>query len=1670
MSEAGKQISDQWGGMVKKAVVLVALLMSVLVAQAAQRPLNVVFILADDLGYSDTTLYGATELYQTPNLERLAARGMIFNRAYANSPLCSPTRASIMTGQTPARHGSTRPEHHKGEVRLKPEMEESAKPGSKVLGIRTVNRLDTNLPTLGKMFKQGGYATGHFGKWHLGPEPYSPLDHGFDVDIPHTPSPGPVGGYLAPWRFARNLQPQAKGEHIEDRMAKEAIRWMKGLPKNKPFFMNYWQFSVHAPFDAKPELVEKYKKLVDPNSPQRSPTYAAMVESCDDAVGALLDAVDQAGIADRTVIVFISDNGGNVHDQLARDGGVPPTSNYPLSGGKATIREGGVHVPCIVVWPGVTKPGSRSDEVIQTADFYPTLLDNLGIARPKNHTLDGMNIMPALKGGTLGRDGIFTYFPVGMPAPGWLPPSMAVYSGDWKLIRIFHGGENSAHDYRLYNVVEDLGESNDLKEAHPEVVKRLDRMIEKDIKESGAVVPLPNPDFDPAQYHPENIGHSVAERRAAAKTSAILGVEGWTAGKGCALSQRDGQLAVDIAEVKSSFQPDRLKPLKGGPFTLKLRVKSTASGKSSLFYNKPSRETLLSIHIEHDGVFHEVSIEIPDEKLKSLRFNPARGTGTMTFDWIRIFDAAGKTVGGWEFDDVAKSEPAVMKIKKKVSARQPDQSQDFKINLYADETNQWKGQRNKLWNSWKSHPSHGFAFLRDSEKWMNARWQPKEIKNVRILGGVKDPTKHRWLQGIKNGEPICDFTGLIEILKAEKAQGLTPGIVLDNVPWEMGHHKAPGRPSEKTVVHWGKYGHSGPPVSFDIWKKYIKKFLNACIKAFGKDEVSRWQFRVGTEPDNNRISVDWEGYIKHYDHTVQAVTEIIPNAWIGPGNFIASWQDQHKTSYKLEAFLKHCAKGKNHATGKIGTRINYLAFSAYTKSHSPTPTTKSLPHEFAFRKARELLKKYSTLNKYRDNDTIPDWFAIEAHEYGDLSSLRMGKDFLWMTEWMAGCHAYTMDLAYNKYGVYMACFWFQSQHYDQWYPYVRVTQMLSEMEGGTLVKVEKKTKSQSDKVKYGAISVWKDGSLYVLIYNFNWDPLHSGLGPRQKRTHTIDNTITLNISGNRISASPNWTLDHRIINEKPGNGCWFYALKEDLDKHPDLKRKTKEFYPRIPEAAWEGPVRDIILSKGKYKDNGLYKKYKKLSEIGGVGTKIPIQSSGGKITFTSHPFTQSGVQLLKFTPAQTQVRKPRGKVTYQPNVVLFFVDDMGYGELGCYGSQDLRTPHIDSLAANGVRCTAGYVTAPSCGPSRAGILTGHYQTQFGYEINPDKEFRDVFGLDLTYRTIGDYVQAAGYKTGAIGKWDLGRSVEHSPINRGFDYYYGHIAGARNYWPMKRGSEHARLSRGPGKPVEETKYLTHQLTDGALEFIDQNKKDPFFLYVAYNAPHVPFQATDEDIARNSHIKTEKRRTYAGMITALDDGVGQILEKLRKLKLEEKTLILFISDNGAPCGARNTKGYVDPNNLPLREGKGTLYEGGVRVPFIVQWKGSALPRGTTYDRPVSALDVMPTSLSVARAEIPKGLPGKNLLPYLEGNKTESPNDALFWRYKGCYAVRVGDWKLIYDARTSSPGLFNLAEDISESKNLIDAEPDRAAELKTLWQEWNKNNVAPLWQSSMIKKVRQ
>ncbi|MCP5112340.1 MAG: sulfatase, partial [bacterium] len=441
----------------------------------------------DDLGGRDTTLYGSS-FYETPNIDALAERGMMFTQAYAAAPICSPTRASILTGLFPARIGITTPSGHVAREVLEKGLQPKAPPAQKAMAAMSVTRLSQDYHTLAEAFRDAGYATGHFGKWHLGVEPYDPLHHGFDVDIPHTPAPGPSGGYLGPWQFWPGQG--AEGEHIEDRMAIEAGRFMREH-KDRPFFLNYWAFSVHSPFEGKPELVERYRAKADPNHPQRNPINGAMVHSLDEAVGHLTRTLDELGIAEETIVIFFSDNGG-IH--FRDDGGAPITSNAPLRGGKATIYEGGTREPLIVIWPGEVEGGSRSEAIVSSIDFYPTLLEMTGITPKPDQRFDGISIVGALRGQPLERDTIFCHHPHYTKATGHVP-STYVRRADWKLIRFYADGEDQRDRYELYNLKDDLGESRNRVREHRAKVRELGTAIDSFLLDTAAVIPQPNPRY-----------------------------------------------------------------------------------------------------------------------------------------------------------------------------------------------------------------------------------------------------------------------------------------------------------------------------------------------------------------------------------------------------------------------------------------------------------------------------------------------------------------------------------------------------------------------------------------------------------------------------------------------------------------------------------------------------------------------------------------------------------------------------------------------------------------------------------------------------------------------------------------------------------------------------------------------------------------------------------------------------------------------------------------------------------------------------------------------------------------------------------------------------------------------------------------------------------------------
>ena len=419
--------------------------------------------------------------------------------------------------------------------------------------------------------------------------------------------------------------------------------------------------------------------------------------------------------------------------------------------------------------------------------------------------------------------------------------------------------------------------------------------------------------------------------------------------------------------------------------------------------------------------------------------------------------------------------------------------------------------------------------------------------------------------------------------------------------------------------------------------------------------------------------------------------------------------------------------------------------------------------------------------------------------------------------------------------------------------------------------------------------------------------------------------------------------------------------------------------------------------------------------------------------------------LLAFVPAYSgaSVKNPKKK----PNILIFYIDDMGYSQPSCYGGKLIKTPNIDRISSNGIRFTNGYVSAPICSPSRVGLLTGRYQARTGHDANsgrtPGRE------LDLEEVTLAELLKEQGYKTGIIGKWHVGETeLSHLPLARGFDYFVGHSG---NINEMK-GRQYIREN-------ESVDFPAHPITsetwgNRAVEFISENQKDPFFLYLAFNAIHAPIEAKKETLEELSYIVNERARVYAGLIKEADDAIGVVMKKLREAGLEENTLIFCISDNGGAFQLAEMDGF--------RGRKWYVFEGGIRVPYMVQWKG-VIDAGRVSDEPVIQLDVLPTALAVSGGTPAPGkeLDGINLLPLLKGEKESLEREALYWRFGSQYAIRKGDWKLVKAIKTQDkPMLVNLKNDPGERFDLSEEYPEIVKELQEMWNEWNSQMIPPRW----------
>lgn len=432
---------------------------------------------------------------------------------------------------------------------------------------------------------------------------------------------------------------------------------------------------------------------------------------------------------------------------------------------------------------------------------------------------------------------------------------------------------------------------------------------------------------------------------------------------------------------------------------------------------------------------------------------------------------------------------------------------------------------------------------------------------------------------------------------------------------------------------------------------------------------------------------------------------------------------------------------------------------------------------------------------------------------------------------------------------------------------------------------------------------------------------------------------------------------------------------------------------------------------------------------------------------------------LLFIPLMVLKLNAKESKSKQPNVLIILSDDQGWGDVGFNGCTDIPTPNLDKLASDGVVFTQGYASHPYCSPSRAGLLSGRYQQRFGHENNlPYTTAKADDGFPLDELMLSELFKAEGFHTCAIGKWHLGDSINYWPNNRGFDDWFGFWGGGMSYWAdSKKGAYAGVLRNGVPVPLSELSYLTDDFTDAAVEYIHEYAQDekPFFMYLAYNAPHAPIQATKQYTDMVQHIEDGHRAAYAAMVAGMDVGVGKVIAKLKEEGEYDNTIIFYYSDNGGHThGARSE---------PYRGHKGMLFEGGIRVPFSITWS-KKIDANQKFNKAISALDIFPTALAATGVQCPKNknLDGINLIPYLNKNKQANPHNALYWRYSdgAGYAVLKGKYKMVMSGFKKEFFLFDIEKDPYEHTNLAAKMPNKLDELKALYSNWNKGTVPAKW----------
>ncbi len=606
------------------ALILFIVAVQATTATKTEKKQNIIFILADDLGWKDLACYGS-DFYETPNIDAFAKTGVQFSDAYAASPFCSPTRASILTGMYPGRLRFTTPMGHDINAVLDPKESTKNLPHLKTATPETCTRLSNDYLTLAEVLKENGYSTAFMGKWHLGREPYIPENQGFDLVVGGRfhPGPPPPGRYFAPWN-CETFPEGIEGQHISDVLTDSALAYL-ARQKDDPFLLCLWYYDVHGPYQAKEELIKKYAEKLNPDHIQRSPRMGGMIEALDVSIGRVLKAIKELNLEEETIVIFTSDNGGNMYDNPDC---TIPTNNYPLRAGKGNNYEGGVRVPLIVRVPGVTKAGKKSAVVTSTVDHYKSLLELLDVPFPENVVNDGVSYVDALKGEKYEREPIYSAFCHNAIITG-NRPNISMRQGPWRLYKFYFDGPNREHRYELYNLKKDIGETKNLADKFPDKVLAMTRLLDAHVEEADILLAQKNEDYTgnvAAAWQGSGCTEIMVEKK-------VLNIKS----------------TGSNPEIETYFTPG----VNNCTFYLKFEMKSTSKGRGSISWKEGTEETYLPEKTSefkgiHDGNWHQYKVEMPIGRiLKVLKIQPSSGEGVMELRNIELVSAGDYYIRDW---------------------------------------------------------------------------------------------------------------------------------------------------------------------------------------------------------------------------------------------------------------------------------------------------------------------------------------------------------------------------------------------------------------------------------------------------------------------------------------------------------------------------------------------------------------------------------------------------------------------------------------------------------------------------------------------------------------------------------------------------------------------------------------------------------------------------------------------------------------------------------------------------------------------------------------------------------------------------------------------------------------------------------------------------------------